>query len=159
MEPHIPDPGLHGTQRKMKRLIAFTAAALLLAPAAKAEGTSAFTHLAVGDARFYLRLAKCETGSNYSHSTLNYTSGFGVARGVWQRYSNSSDAARYTPRQQAIIVDRIAFNGFTQDDGTFIEPVGPWGFATIRIQNCLNLQQFICNNKRAKIARWNRHCK
>lgn len=141
------------------RIAAIAAALTMLTPATHAEAGSVFTHLAVGDARFYMRLAKCETGANYAHSTLRYTSGFGVARGVWQKYSNSSDAARYTPRQQAMVVDRIAFLGFTTDTGEYIPPVGPWGFATIRVQNCLDLQGLLCSNKKPVIAKWRRHCK
>lgn len=109
---------------------------------------------------FYHRLSKCETGQKWTDAGTrkNYTSGFGIARGVWQRYSNSSGADRYTPTQQSVIVDRIAFLGFTKSDGTFIPPVGPWGWAVVR-SNCMNLQKFICKSRRAEVARWKRHCK
>jgi hypothetical protein len=142
----------------MKKTTLAIAAAMILATPATQTNAGMFTGLAIGDARFYHRLAKCETGANYNHSTRSYTSGFGIARGVWQRYSNSSSADRYTPRQQAIVVDRIAFLGFTKN-GVFYPPVGPWGFGAIRTQNCMNLQNFICKNKRPTIQRWQYRCK
>jgi len=107
---------------------------------------------------FYHRLAKCETGSKWldAGTRKNYTSGFGIARGVWQRFSNSSGADRYTPAQQAAIVDKIAFLGHTQD-GKFFPPVGPWGWAVVR-SNCMNLQKFICKSKHPKVQKWKRGC-
>lgn len=144
--------------RRFAKMFGATVLATTLLCAAPAEARSAFAGLAVGDARFYIRLAQCETGSNFQHQTRSYTSGFGIAKGVWQRYSHSSDARRYTPRQQAIVVDRIAFLGF--DDGRrYWPPVGPWGWGAITTQNCMNLQQFICKSRRAEVARWQRHCK
>jgi len=143
----------------MKKTTLAIAAAMILATPATQTNAGMFTGLAVGDARFYHRLAKCETGSNYAHNTRSYTSGFGIAKGVWQRYSNSSSADRYTPRQQAIVVDRIAFLGFTNGEGKFMPPVGPWGFGSIRTQNCMHLQKFICKNKRPTIQRWQHRCK
>jgi hypothetical protein len=144
----------------MRRFARFTIAATLagtLVFAAPAEARSAFAGLAVGDARFYIRLAQCETGSNFQHETRSYTSGFGIAKGVWMRYSHSSTAKNATPREQAIVVDRIAFLGF--DDGRrFWHPVGPWGWGAIKKQNCMQLQSFICRSKRAEVARWKRHC-
>jgi hypothetical protein len=142
----------------MKKTTLAIAAAMILATPATPTNAGMFTGLAVGDARFYHRLAQCETGANYAHSTRSYTSGFGIARGVWQRYSNSSSANRYSPRQQAIVVDRIAFLGHTEN-GVFHPPVGPWGFGAIRTQNCMQLQNFICKNKRPMIKRWQNRCK
>ena len=134
------------------------AAAVLVAfipliPPAQVEARSAFAGLAVGDARFYIRLAQCETGSKWRHETKSYVSGFGIARGVWIKYSHNTNARRYTPRQQAEVVDRIAFLGF--DDGRrFHHPVGPWGFGAIKIQNCMNLQSFLCKSKNPIVRKW-----
>ncbi len=107
---------------------------------------------------FYHRLAKCETGSKWldAGTRKNYTSGFGIARGVWQRFSNSSGADRYTPAQQAEIVDRIAFLGH-MEKGKFVKPVGPWGWAVVRT-NCMNLQKFICKSKHPMVQKWKRGC-
>lgn len=107
---------------------------------------------------FYHRLAKCETGSKWldAGTRKNYTSGFGIARGVWQRFSNSSGADRYTPAQQAEIVDNIAFLGH-MEQGKFVKPVGPWGWAVVRT-NCMNLQRFICKSKRPEVQKWKRGC-
>lgn len=109
--------------------------------------------------RFYHRLAQCETGKQWidGHTRKQYTSGFGIARGVWMRYSNSSGADRYTPAQQAVIVDRIAFLGFTDGTGKFYHPVGVWGWGVVK-SNCMNLQRFICKSKKQVVQRWKRHC-
>lgn len=139
----------------MKRFIAITLFATMAFPM-QATAKSTFDDLVLAE-HFYYRLAQCETGSNWKHSTRSYTSAFGIARGVWQRYSHSSDASRYTPREQAIVVDRIAFTGF--DDGRrFWPPVGPWGWGAIRTQNCMKLQTFICKSRKPIVARWKRGC-
>lgn len=108
--------------------------------------------------RFYRRLAKCETNLNVKHSQKNYTSAFGIARGTWMRYSNSTSAERYTFLEQARIVDRIAFLGFTRSNGEHVWQAGPWGFATIKKQNCLGLQGFICRSNHPAVQRWKRGC-
>ncbi len=108
--------------------------------------------------RFYKRLAQCETDSRWHTSTRNYTSGYGIAKGTWMRYSNSSNADRYTPLEQARVVDRIAWLGFTRDTGEYVWPVGPYGWAVIKSQNCMGLQQFICRSTHPKVQRWKRYC-
>ena len=108
--------------------------------------------------RFYKRLAQCETDSRWHTSTRNYTSGYGIAKGTWRRYSNSSNADRYTPIQQARIVDRIAWLGFTNDSGEYVNPVGPYGWAVIKYQNCMGLQGFICRSPHPKVQRTKRYC-
>ena len=139
----------------MKTILAATLFATVLFPM-QANATSSFDGLTLAE-HFYYRLAQCETGSAWNHSTRSYTSAFGISRGVWLRYSHSTDASRYTPRQQAIVVDRIAFIGF--HDGTrFWHPVGPWGWGAIRTQNCMNLQSFICKSRKPIVQKWKRNC-
>jgi hypothetical protein len=134
----------------LKTLLVGIAAFSLLNPTeAKAQELFADRVLAP---RFYHRLAKCETGKNWKHETKSYTSGFGIARGVWQAYSNSSTASRYTPEQQAIVADRIMFLGFEGKP-----PVGAYGFGVVK-NNCMNLQSFICRSKRAEVTRFKRGC-
>jgi hypothetical protein len=108
--------------------------------------------------RWYKRLAQCETDSRWHTSTRNYTSGYGIAKGTWRRYSNSSNADRYTPLEQARIVDRIAWLGHTEPNGEYVWPVGPYGWAVVKYQNCMNLQQFICRSTHPKVKRWKRYC-
>ena len=108
--------------------------------------------------RFYKRLAQCETDFRWHTSTRNYTSGYGIAKGTWRRFSNSSNADRYTPLEQARVVDRIAFLGHTEPSGEYVWPVGPYGWAVIKSQNCMNLQGFICRSNHKKVQRWKRGC-
>lgn len=108
--------------------------------------------------RFYLRIARCETNSQWQLNGRNYTSGYGIAKGTWMRYSNSDNATRYTPLQQARVVDRIAFLGFTSDTGQYTWPVGPYGWSVIKYQNCMGLQSFICKSNHPKVERWKRFC-
>jgi len=108
--------------------------------------------------RFYKRLAQCESNSRWHTSTRNYTSGYGIALGTWRRYSNSSNADRYTPVEQARIVDRIAWLGFTNDSGEYVWPVGPYGWSVIKYQNCMGLQGFICRSPHPKVQRTRRYC-
>lgn len=134
----------------LKALIVGAASLSLVIPT-EVEAKSLFADRVLAP-HFYHRLAKCETGSDWKHETKSYTSGFGIARGVWQAYSNSSRASRYTAEQQALIVDRIAFLGFEGKP-----PVGPWGWGVVR-SNCMNLQKFICKSKRVEVARFKRGC-
>jgi hypothetical protein len=108
--------------------------------------------------RFYKRLARCETNSRWHTSTRNYTSGYGIAIGTWQRFSNSSNADRYTPIHPARIVDRIAWLGHTEPSGEFVHPVGPYGWSVIKSQNCMGLQGFVCRSPHPKVQRWKRYC-
>jgi hypothetical protein len=138
----------------LKQIALGIAAITLLTPTeAKAGGLFADRVLAP---QFYHRLAKCETGKKWKHETKSYTSGFGIARGVWQRWSNSSSANRYTAEQQAEVVDKIAFLGH-MEQGKYVHPVGPWGWGVVK-SNCMNLQAFICKSKRVEVARWKRGC-
>ena len=139
----------------MKIVAAFALCATIAFPA-PASAKSSFDDLVLSE-HFYYRLAQCETGQDWKHETKNYTSAFGIARGVWQRYSTSSSASRYTPRQQALIVDRIAFTGF-HDGRRFWHPVGPWGWGAVKTQNCMNLQKFICKSNKPIVQRWKRNC-
>lgn len=146
----------HGrTDQTMKRIFAMTLAATFAFPL-QANAKSSFDDLVLAE-HFYYRLAQCETGQTWNHETLSYTSGFGIARGVWQRYSHATQASRYTPRQQAQVVDRIVFTGF-HDGRRFWPPVGPWGFGAIRTQNCMNLQKYICKSRKPIVQRWKRNC-
>jgi hypothetical protein len=141
----------------MKSLTALIAMISFTAP--PTASTDPFTGR-VMPARFYHRLAQCETGKQWLDGTTrkNYTSGFGIARGVWMRYSNSSGADRYTPAQQAVIVDRIAFLGFTDDSGRHYHPVGLWGWGVVK-SNCMGLQGFICRSKKEIVQRQKRNCR
>lgn len=131
---------------------------ILLEAPVSASKTPKETEALVMPWRFYKRLAQCETDSRWHTSTRNYTSGYGIAKGTWRRYSNSSNANRYTPIQQARIVDRIAWLGHTEPNGEYVWPVGPYGWAVIKSQNCMNLQQFICRSPHPKVKHWKRYC-
>jgi hypothetical protein len=106
--------------------------------------------------RFYRRLAKCETNLTVNHSSRSYTGMYGIARGTWQRWSNSSSAAGKTPIEQARVVDNIAWLGHTTD-GVYKWPAGPWGWGAIKA-NCMGLQTFICRSHHPKVQRWKRGC-
>lgn len=106
--------------------------------------------------RFYRRLAKCETALTVNHSTRSYTGMYGIYRGTWQRYSNSSSAKGKTPLEQARVVDNIAWLGHTEN-GKYKWPVGPWGWGAIKA-NCMGLQGFICRSTHKAVQRWKRGC-
>ena len=104
---------------------------------------------------WYDRLASCETGGNWNHSTKSYTGGLGIARGTWQRWSNSSSAKGKSPRYQVQIADNIAFMGHTKD-GVFKHPVGVHGWGCVR--NTPELNSLICKSKHPKVYRKRRNC-
>ena len=104
---------------------------------------------------FYDRLAQCETGGRWQHSTRSYTGGLGIARGTWQRWSNSSSAKGKTPAYQVQVADNIAFHGHTAD-GVYKHPVGLWGWGCIK-RNA-ELQALICKSRNPQVIRQRRHC-
>jgi hypothetical protein len=108
--------------------------------------------------KYYDLLARCETNSNWNHSTRTYTSGLGINRRTFQRWSNHTSAKGMTPRQQVKVADAIAFLGHTEPDGEYVWPVGPYGWSVVKYQNCMKLQGFICRSKHPKVQRWKRYC-
>ena len=108
--------------------------------------------------KYYDFLARCETSGDWNHSTKTYTSGLGINRRTFQRWSNHTSAKGMTPRQQVKVADAIAFLGHTEPDGEYVWPVGPYGWSVIKYQNCMNLRQFICRSKHPKVQRWKRYC-
>jgi hypothetical protein len=105
---------------------------------------------------FYDRLASCETGGNWQHSTRSYTGGLGIYRGTWQRWSNSSSAKGKTPEYQVRVADKIAFLGHTEPNGEFVWAVGVYGWGCVK--RTPELQQLICQSKNPKVYRKRRNC-
>jgi hypothetical protein len=111
---------------------------------------------------FYIRLAHCESGYtkdrgiDWAYQSRSYTGAFGIYRGTWKRWSNSSSAKDKPPRYQVAVVDNIAFRGFNRPDGTFKHPVGPWGWGSIK-NNCGNLQRYICKAQHELVRKWRRN--
>ena len=105
---------------------------------------------------YYLHLARCETNSNWSHSTKSYTGGLGIYRGTWQRWSDSTSAKGKTPAQQVKVADAIAFKSHINPDGTKVWRVGPWGWGCVK--NSTTLQRYICLSRHTLVAKWKRGC-
>lgn len=127
------------------------------APTAVAE-VDKHTHRKYGGVMsdyYYDQLAICETGGNWNHSTLSYTGGLGIARGTWQRWSNSSSAKGKTARYQVQVADNIAFRGHWEE-GEFINPVGPWGWGCV--SNRSLLRSLICKSRNPVVKKYQRRC-
>ena len=105
--------------------------------------------------RYYDLLSICETGQDWNHSTRSYTGGLGIARGTWQRWSNSSSAKGKTPQYQVKVADKIAFLGHNER-GEWVFPVGPYGWGCVKHSE--TLQGFICRSKDKVVKRWKRYC-
>jgi hypothetical protein len=105
---------------------------------------------------WYDRLASCETGGNWNHSTKTYTGGLGFNRHSFQRFSNHTSAKGMTPRQQVRVADALAFRGHTEPDGEFVWAVGVYGWGCVRLTP--ELQQLICQSKNPKVYRKRRNC-
>lgn len=112
---------------------------------------------------YYLNLAHCETGltkaktPRWDYQSKSYTGAFGIARGTWQRWSNSSSAKGKSPRYQVAVADNIAFLGFTESDGTFRYPVGAFGWGSVK-HNCRGLQGYLCRSKHKEVIKRRRNC-
>jgi len=105
---------------------------------------------------YYDTLATCETQANWKHSTRNYTGGLGIARGTAHRWSGHRNLAKFDPRKQVEIADRIAFTGWTNKSGAHVWRVGPWGWGCLHIRP--SAQRFICASNHKLVQRWKRGC-
>jgi hypothetical protein len=106
---------------------------------------------------YYRGLATCETGLDWKHGTLNYTGALGIARGTAWRWSGHRNIAKFSPRKQVEIADRIAFRGWDNPrTGKHVWRVGPWGWACLKMKP--HLQRYICASNHKLVARWKRGC-
>lgn len=160
---------------QLKRLMTGLVLAALIAPHFEAQPAAAHDRLPTSRAKYggilpdayYDGLATCETGirnpngkgsvPNWKHSTRNYTGGLGIYRGTAARWSGHRNLAKFTPRKQVEIADRIAFTGWTNRKGEHVWRVGPWGWACLKQRK--SLQAFICASKHRLVQRWKRDCK
>jgi hypothetical protein len=105
---------------------------------------------------YYRGLAQCETASNWKHSTRNYTGGLGMFRGTAARWSGHRNVAKFSPRKQVEIADRIAFTSWDKPNGERVWRVGPWGWGCLKQSKYL--QGFICQSNHELVQRWKRNC-
>ena len=149
----------------MRKIILATAmtTTLLIATTTPAEAhhgkleTSRKKYGAILPDAYYDGLAQCETGGDWNHGTLNYTGGLGIARGTAWRWSGHRNIAKFTPRKQVEIADRIAFKGWDNPKtGTHKWRVGPWGWGCLKMKP--ELQRYICASNHKLVARWKRGC-
>ena len=146
----------------LKRILLTTVLTLLIPTTIASKATASPTETSkdiealVMPWKFYRRLAICETNLTINHNTRSYTGMYGIAKGTWQRWSNSSSAKGKTPIEQARVVDNIAWLGHTTD-GVYKWPAGPWGWGAIKA-NCMGLQGFICRSPHKAVQRWKRGC-
>jgi hypothetical protein len=148
-----------------KRIITLTVISLLL-PTVLAEPvaahhtkleTSRKKYKAILPDAYYDGLATCETGLDWKHGTLNYTGALGIARGTAWRWSGHRDIAKFSPRKQVEIADRIAFRGWDNPKtGQHKWRVGPWGWACLKMKP--ELQRYICASNHRLVQRWKRGC-
>lgn len=124
-------------------------------PMAQAKNDHSKYHGILPDA-YYDKLAQCETGGNWQHSTRSYTGGLGIHRRTFQRWSNHSSAKGMTPRRQVRVADAIAFRGHTEPNGEYVWRVGVWGWGCVKREK--HLQAFICASKHKLVQRWKRYC-
>lgn len=139
-------------------IMATTVLSLLTATPVSAKQENTHTHRkyhGVMSDYFYDRLAQCETGGRWNHSTRSYTGGLGIARGTWIRWSNSTSATGKTPEYQVQVADNIAFYGHTTD-GVYKYPVGVYGWGCVR--RSPELQALICKSNKPIVRKWRRNC-
>jgi hypothetical protein len=129
---------------------------LLMATPAQASSNNRDTYNGILPDDYYSGLARCETNSNWNHSTKSYTGGLGVYRRTFQAFSNHTSAKGMTPAQQVKVADAIAFRGHTRPDGTHQWRVGPWGWGCLKARP--QLQAFICRSQHPLVRKWKRHC-
>jgi len=109
--------------------------------------------------RFWDRVAQCETGGNWQHSTRSYTGGLGLYRGTAYRWSGHRDVSKFTPAKQVRIAERVAFTGWVNPrTGVKKWPVGPFGWGSIYPSNCMSLKDEVCRSKHPLVRRFRHRC-
>ena len=146
----------------MKRLAACMAVLVVLWPAvAHAQEPNPHTHKKYGALMpdyFWDRVAQCETGSNWQHSTRSYTGGLGLYRQTAFNWSGRRDVAKLSPAKQVRIAERVAFTGWVNPKtGVKKWPVGPFGWGTIR-HNCMGLKTSVCASKVPAVRKFRHRC-
>jgi hypothetical protein len=155
----------------LKRILTTTFILSLLAPvtihgeaSAKPVEESKEPKALVMPWRFYARIAQCETGRDkngkidWHYKSRTYITGFGMTRQTFHRWSGKKTTKGMTHIDMAKIVDRVAFLGWTNPKGEYVWPVGPYGWAVIKYQNCMGLQKIVCDSRHPKVQRWKRYC-
>ena len=104
---------------------------------------------------YYDKLARCETGSNWRHSTKSYTGGLGIYRGTWRHWSGSPSALGKSPKYQVQVADNIAFLGYTKK-GVYKPPVGPWGWGCVKNHKYISI--YVCQSKNPVVKKYKRRC-
>ena len=100
---------------------------------------------------YYNALARCETGSDWQHSTRSYTGGLGIYRGTAHRWSGHRNLAGLTPRQQVRIADRIAFSGWERPGREKVWPVGPFGWGCVK--KSPTLLHYLCKSNHKRVQK------
>jgi Transglycosylase-like domain len=75
---------------------------------------------------FWLRMARCETGSNWQNGG-HYSGGLGIFLGTWKAWGGTEFAptpAEATQEQQIEVANRVSTQGWTRPDGKRVAPVG-----------------------------------
>jgi len=103
-------------------------------------------------------LAQCETGAQLDHLTRSYVSAWGFYKGTWRLFSATPvhRVKHLTWEQQARIVDRAFWFGWTRPDGRRQWPVGPFGHGCFKRlwRESANLRTRVCNNRKQQVRRW-----
>lgn len=106
--------------------------------------------------KYYDILSHCETAGNWKHATRNHTGGLGIARGTAYRWSGHRGLAKFHPRKQVQIADRIAFTSWDKPNGERVWRVGPFGWGCVKRTPIL--QQYICQSHHKLVVKWKRGC-
>ena len=104
---------------------------------------------------YYDTIAQLETGitgTNWNYSARNYTSALGINRATARRWAGRPSLAGMTPRQVVRIADRIAFSGWTNKQGEYVWPVGPFGWATVRHSS--KLLRYLCKSTHPRVVKY-----
>lgn len=103
-------------------------------------------------------LAVCETQGNLAHLTRSYVSAWGFYKGTWRLFSSTPvhRVKHLTWDQQARVVDRAFWFGWTRPDGRKQYAVGPYGHGCFRRLWAVSadLRTRVCNNRKQQVRRW-----
>lgn len=107
---------------------------------------------------YYEQIAQCETGVKLGqpfkegnpHSS--YTSSMGIHKQTAFVWSGKRNLNYLTAKQLVRVADRIAFAGWHRPDGKYIWPVGPFGWAVVKL-GCRDLLRYVCHARHPRVEK------
>jgi hypothetical protein len=118
----------------LRRLAEAEDAARVAEAAEEAERRALRAAAGLPDDSYWERMARCETGGNWSMTGSRYSGGVGFYNGTWDAWGGrefATLAGNATREQQIVVANRVATQGYHGPRG-YVAPVGYSGWGCVK---------------------------